>query len=174
MPIERIGQTILILRGQRVILDRDLAAIYEINTSQLNQAVKRNIERFPADFMFQLTRTETERSRSQFAILKNKRGGNLKYFPYAFSEHGAIQAANVLNSPRAVMMGVHVVRAFVQLRELLASNKELAQKFAELERKLGTHDRAISDIIQTIRELMAPPDTKKRQIGFVLLEERCK
>jgi hypothetical protein len=166
VPVERIAHSILILRGQRVIIDRDLAAIYSVSTGRLNEAVKRNAERFPADFIFRLTREEAERSRSQFAILKGGRGFNLKYLSYAFTEHGAIQAANILNSPRAVTMGIHVVRAFVRLRELLASNKQLAQKFAELERKLATHDQAITGILKAIHELMKPPAPKRRGIGF--------
>lgn len=174
VQVERIIRSLLILRGQRVIMDRDLAAIYEVSTGRLNEAVKRNVERFPADFMFRLTREEIEHSRSQSAILKHGRGYNMKYLPQAFTEHGAIQAANVLTSPRAVLMGVHVVRAFVQLRELLASNKELAQKFVELERRLATHDEAITGIIETIRKLMAPPEPGKRSIGFVELEETKK
>ncbi|MDY6945725.1 MAG: ORF6N domain-containing protein [Pseudomonadota bacterium] len=129
VPIEKIGSSILLLRGCRVILDRDLAAIYGVKTGRLNEAVKRNVDRFPSDFMFQLTREEAERSRSQIAILIAGRGSNVKHLPYAFTEHGAIQAANVLNSPRTVTMGIHVVRVFVKLRDLLASNKELAQKF---------------------------------------------
>jgi hypothetical protein len=166
VPVERINHSILILRGQRVIIDRDLAAIYGVETRTLNQAIKRNAERFPEDFMFQLTREEALASRSQSVILKRGRGQNIKFLPYAFTEHGAIQAANILNSPRAVTMGIHVVRAFVQLRDLLASNKELAQKFAELERKVSSHDQAIVGILKAIRELMNPPAPKKRPIGF--------
>ncbi|WP_293858419.1 ORF6N domain-containing protein [Steroidobacter sp.] len=135
--------------GLRVMLDRDLAAIYGVKTGRLNEAVKRNADRFPGDFMFQLSR-----------------GYNVKHLPYAFTEHGAIQAANVLNSPRAVTMGIHVVRAFVQLRDLLASNRELARKFAELERKLATHDQAITGILKAIQELMNPPAPRRRGIGF--------
>src|SRR3990170_4390669 len=115
VSIERISHSILLLRGHRVIIDRDLAAIYGVTTGRLNEAVKRNVKRFPEDFMFQLTREEAKRSRSQIAILKSGRGYNVKFLPHAFTEHGAIQAANVLNSPRAVTMGIHVVRAFVQL-----------------------------------------------------------
>jgi type I restriction-modification system DNA methylase subunit len=154
------------LRGQRVILDRELAAIYGVETRTLNQAVKRNKERFPEDFMFQLDSEEAERSRSQSVILNPGRGQNIKYLPYAFTEHGAIQAANILNSPRAVEMGVYVVRAFVKLREVLASNKALAQKLNQLERKLQTHDQAIVSIIKAIRQLMNPPTPKRRSIGF--------
>jgi hypothetical protein len=164
--LQRISSAILILRGQRVILDRDLAALYGVSTMRLNEAVKRNLKRFPADFMFRLTREEAERSRSQFAILKTGRGQNIKYLPYAFTEHGAIQAANVLNSPRAVEMGVHVVRAFVRLRELLASNESLAAQLDELERKYQHHDKAIAAMLTAIRQLLHTPDSKRRGIGF--------
>lgn len=166
VPIEQISSSILLVRGHRVILDRDLAAIYGVKTGRLNQAVKRNADRFPGDFMFQLTREEAESLRSQIVILKSGRGGHVKFLPHAFTEHGAIQAANVLNSPRAVKMGIHVVRAFVQLRDLLTSNRELAQKFAELERKLATHDQAITGILKAIHELMNPPAPQRRGIGF--------
>ena len=169
-PVEHITQSILVLRGQRIILDRELAAIYGVSTGRLNEAIKRNAARFPEDFMFQLTREEAELSRSQIAILNSGRGGNIKYLPYAFTEHGAIQAANVLNSPRAVEMGVYVVRAFVKLRELLASNKELARRFdeleARLEKKLAPHDEAIATILSSIRQLMNPQTPKRRGIGF--------
>jgi hypothetical protein len=130
LSIARIGQSIVVLRGHRVILDRELALIYGVSTGRLNEAVKRNVERFPSDFMFQLSAQEIEDLRSQFATSS---WGGRRYRPFAFTEHGAIQAANVLNSPRAVAMGIYVVRAFVQLRELLNSNKELARQFAQLE-----------------------------------------
>ncbi|HWK74255.1 MAG TPA: ORF6N domain-containing protein [Povalibacter sp.] len=172
VPLERITHSILVLRGHRVIIDSDLAEIYGVETRALNQAVKRNAERFPEDFHFQLTAEEALLSRSQSVILKSGRGRNVKFLPHAFTEHGAIQAANVLNSRRAVLMGIHVVRAFVQLRALLASNKELEQKFAELERKVSTHDQAISGILKAIRELMNPPEPVKRPIGFVYPQER--
>jgi hypothetical protein len=176
VSIGHIGQSIILLRGQRVLLDRNLADIYGVLTGRLNEAVKRNIARFPEDFMFQLTHEEAEASRSQIAILNSSRGSNVKYLPFAFTEHGAIQAANVLRSVRAVEMGIYVVRAFVQLRDLLASNKELAKRVYELEkrivRKLDTHDQAITEIIKTIRQLMNPPEPKKRSIGFVELQER--
>jgi hypothetical protein len=165
-PVEQISRSILILRGQRVILDRELAAIYGATTKRLNEQVKRNRDRFPEDFMFQLTAEEVEHSRSQFATLNTGRGQNIKYRPFAFSEHGAIQAANILNSPRAIAMGVYVVRAFVQLRELLASNTALARKLNELEGKLKNHDEAITAILSAIRELMNPPAPKRRGIGF--------
>jgi hypothetical protein len=165
--IEQITRNILVLRGQRVILDRDLGTIYGVTTGRLNEAVKRNAERFPTDFMFQITALELRNLRSQFA---SSSWGGRRYRPFAFTEHGAIQAANVLNSPRAVAMGVHVVRAFVQLRELLASNKELAHRFAQLEarldKKLTDHDEAIAAILSAIRQLMNPPAPRRRSIGF--------
>lgn len=170
VPLERITRAILVLRGQRVILDRELAAIYGVTTKRLNEQVKRNAERFPEDFMFQLTPEETERSRSQFATLNAGRGQNIKYLPNAFTEHGAIQAANVLSSPRAVSMGVYVVRAFVQLREILASNKDLARKLVALERSLVALDlktqRQFKEVYEAIRALMNPPLAKRRGIGF--------
>lgn len=166
LPAEHIAQSIVLLRGQRVILDRNLAAIYAVSTSRLNEAVKRNSERFPRDFMFRLTREETRRSRSQIAILKSGRGQNIKYQPFAFTEHGAVQAANVLNSPRAIAMGVLVVRAFIQLRGLLASNKALERKVNELEGRLGDHDEAIAAILSSIRQLMGIPRPTRRGIGF--------
>lgn len=166
-PAQDITRSIGILRGQRVILDRELAAIYGVTTGRLNEAVKRNGERFPADFMFQLTAQEIENLRSQIAISS---WGGRRYRPFAFTEHGAIQAANVLSSPRAIAMGVHVVRAFVQLRELLASNKELARRFEQLEarldKKLADHDDAIAAILSAIRQLMNPPVPQRRGIGF--------
>lgn len=168
VPLERITCSILVLRGQRVILDADLAAIYGVQTRVLNQAVKRNMARFPEDFMFRLTREEAELSRSHSVILNLGRGQNKKYLPYAFTEHGAIQAANLLTSPRAVSMSIYVVRAFVQLREVLASNKELAQKLARLERSLVALDiksqRQFKEVYDAIRELTNPP--KRRAIGF--------
>jgi hypothetical protein len=151
-----------------------LAEIYGVETRRLNEQVKRNPDRFPEDFMFQLTKEESifwARSRSQFAILK--RGKNIKYLPYAFTEHGAIMAANVLNSPQAVRMSVFVVRAFVKLREMLATHKELAHKLAELERKLQNHDESIRSLVVAIRQLMAPPEPArpKKRIGFMVEEQ---
>jgi ORF6N domain len=166
-----ITGAIVVLRGQRVILDSDLAAIYGVTTGRLNEAVKRNAERFPEDFMFRLSAAEHAALISQIAISKPSRGGRRK-LPWVFTEHRAIQAANVLNSPRAITMSVFVVRAFVKLREMLASNKELAGKVDELERKLQTHDRAIVDILKAIRELMNPPTPVRRPIGFTADLER--
>ncbi|MDR2215756.1 MAG: ORF6N domain-containing protein, partial [Nevskiaceae bacterium] len=160
-----ITTAILVLRRQRVILDRDLAALYGVTTKHLNQAIKRNAARFPHDFMFRLTTREASVLRSQIVTSKQTstdgRGG-ARHLPFVFTEHGAIQAANVLNSPRAVEMGVHVVRAFVRLRELLASNQELAKRLdqleARIEKRLLTHDEAITAILSAIRELMNPPE----------------
>jgi hypothetical protein len=138
-----------------------------VPTKRFNEQVKRNSERFPADFMFQLTEEEHSALRSQNAALKTGRGQHRKYLPYAFTEHGAIMAATVLNSPRAVEMSVFVVRAFVQLREMLSTHKDLAAKLDALERKVGNHDQAIAGLIDAIRQLMTPPVTRKRSIGFV-------
>jgi hypothetical protein len=178
MSPEGIAQSIIILKGQRVLLDSDLAALYGVTTKRFNEQVKRNLARFPGDFMFRLGADETISLRSQFATLKTGRGQHSKYLPYVFTEHGAIMAAMILNSARAVEMSVYVVRAFVRLRELLSSNKELAKRIDDLEsriaRKLSVQDDAISGIIKTIRELMNPPLPKKRPIGFIELEERKK
>lgn len=163
IPIERINQRILLIRGQRVILDADLAELYGAPTKALNQAVRRNAGRFPSDFAFRLTPEETENMRSQF-VTASKR--NIRYRPYVFTEHGALMAANVLNSQRAVQASVLVVRAFVQLRQMLATNRELAQKLAELEQRIGTHDEAIRSLMIAIRQLMQPPEPKRREIGF--------
>jgi len=162
-----VESLIITMRNQKVIIDRDLAEIYGVKTRRLNEQVKRNPERFPEDFMFQVTREEADfwvRSRSQIATLK--RGMNIKYLPYAFTEHGAIMAANVLSSPQAVRMSVFVVRAFVKLREVLSTHKELAYKLAQLERKLQNHDESIRSLVAAIRQLMIPPVPKRRPIGF--------
>jgi ORF6N domain len=167
LAIERSTRAILVVRGRRVMLDRELAAIYGVSTGRLNEAVKRNPERFPADFMFQLTVQELENLRSQFATSS---WGGRRYRPFAFTEHGAIQAANVLNSPHAIALGVYVVRAFVQLREVFASNKDLIHKLAVLERSLAALDaktqRQFSDVYEAIRALMIPSASKRRGIGF--------
>jgi len=177
VPVEHITQSIFILRGQRVLLDSELAALYGVTTARLNQQVQRNLERFPKDFMFQLTTAEHNALMLQIATSKLGRGGRRKR-PFVFTEHGAIQAANVLRSAQAIEMGIYVVRAFVQLRDLLGSNKELVIRLDELEaridRKLATHDQAITEIIKTIRQLMNPPETKRPSIGFVELQERKK
>jgi hypothetical protein len=170
VPTEEITRAILVLRRHRVLLDSELAALYDVTTKRLNEQVKRNARRFPQDFVFRLTRAETEvLNRSQNATGSRKHR-DPRSMPYAFTEHGAIMAATILNSPRAVEMSVYVVRAFVQLREMLASNKELARRFAQLEtrleKKLVAHDEAIAAILSAIRQLMHPPVPKRRPIGF--------
>lgn len=162
VPTEHIAQSIIVMRGHRVLLDSDLATLYGVETRRLNEQVRRNHDRFPADFIFELTAEEFANLKSQFAT--SSWGGRRKR-PLAFTEHGAIVAATVLNSPRAVEMTIFVVRAFVQLRDLLTSNQELAQKFAELERKVSSHDQAIVGILKVIRELMhALEPTKQPRI----------
>jgi phage regulator Rha-like protein len=166
VPAQDITRAILVLRGQRVLLDAKLATLYGVTTKRFNEQVRRNRERFPEDSMFQLTAEESNSLRSQFATLKAGRGQHRKYRPYAFTEHGAIMAATILNSARAIEMSVYVVRAFVQLRELLSSNKELARRFAQLEARIDKHDEAIAAILSAIRQLMHPPASKRRPIGF--------
>jgi len=158
---------ILLLRQQRVILDADLALLYGVPVRQLNQQVKRNHRRFPPDFVFQISSKEHLCLRSQIVISKKKRGGR-RYRPYAFTEHGAIMAATVLSSARAIEMSVWVVRAFVRLREMLATNRQLAAKRSELEKRLQTHDGAIVSLIQAIKELSTPEQPVRRKIGFQL------
>jgi hypothetical protein len=169
VPIEHIARSILVLRGHRVLLDSELAALYGVTTTRLNQQVRRNLRRFPGDFMFQLIAEEHSALMLQNATSKPGRGGRRKP-PLAFTEHGAIMAATILNSERAVKMSIYVVRAFVQLRDLLASNKELARRLDVLEARIAsrltTHDRAITGMLKTIRELMNPPVPKRRGIGF--------
>ncbi|MGH9786974.1 MAG: ORF6N domain-containing protein [Terriglobia bacterium] len=171
-PVEQISSRILLVRGQKVMLDADLAELYGTSTSRFNEQVRRNRDRFPSDFMFQLTNQEVERLRSQIAISTGKtrevgRGGR-RYLPLAFTEHGAIMAATILNTPRATEVSVFVVRAFVRLREMVAANKELAKKLDELERRVSHHDEAITSIVKAIRELATPPEPKpKRRIGFI-------
>ncbi len=162
--VELIEEKILVIRRQKVILDVDLAAFYGVSTKRLNEQVKRNIHRFPEDFLFQLTENELQRMRSQFATASKR---NIRHLPYAFTEHGVIMAASVLNSDRAIEVSVYVVRAFVKLREMLAANKELAHNLAELEQKVASHDGAIRSLVAAIKELMTPPETKEKKIGFV-------
>ena len=163
IPTERIEQVILLVRGQKVILDDDLSRLYGVTTKRLNEQIKRNLKRFPVDFMFKLNLQEVRDLRSQNATLKSGRGQHRKYLPYAFTEHGAIMAANVLNSQRAIEVSVYVVRAFVKLREMIASNKELAKRLDELEKKYDSQFKVVFD---AIRELMTPTDPKPRRIGF--------
>lgn len=160
---QALAGRILMIRGQRVLLDSDLAQLYGLETKKFNQQIRRNLERFPSDFMFELATEEFETLRSQ--NVTSNRGGR-RYLPMVFTEHGAIMAASVLNSPRAVEMSVYVVRAFVQLRELLVDHKALAAKLAELEKRVAGHDSALAEVISALRALMAQPQSTKRPIGF--------
>lgn len=175
IPLERVESRILFIRGEKVIVDADLAELYGVTTSNFNKAVKRNMDRFPDDFMFRLTKEEVESlrfqtgisndesMRSQIATSKERRGGR-RYLPYAFTEHGALMAANILNSPRAVEASVQVVRAFVKLRQMLASNADLARKVEALERKYDANFKVVFD---AIKKLMAPPLSSQTKIGFL-------
>jgi hypothetical protein len=175
IPGGRIEDRIYTVRGKRVMLDADLARLYGVTTARLNEQVRRNPDRFPEDFTFILTNQELKVLMSQNATSKPEqtgRGGRRKA-TRAFTEHGAIMAASVLNTPRAVEVSVFVVRAFVKLRELSATHKELGQKLDELERKVSGHDQAIAGLIHAIRELMMPPELeKKRPIGFGAWDEK--
>ena len=172
IPVERIQQSIILIRGKKVMLDADLAQLYGVSTKRLNEQVKRNRDRFPEDFMFQLNAAEVKNLRSHFATSKKERGGR-RYFPYAFTEHGAIMLASVLNTPRAIEVSVFVVRAFVRLREIFSTHKALAHKLVELESKFKTHDDAIRSLVSAIRELMAAPERRPKKIGFQLRERRA-
>jgi hypothetical protein len=180
----RVDTAILLVRGERVILDSDLASIYGVPTKRLNEQVRRNSKRFPKDFCFRLTRREIDENRSQFVTASPRLLGmrsqiatssrrNIRFLPYAFTEHGAIMAANVLNSPRAVKMSVLVVRAFIKIRRMLTATREMTEKLQQLENKiterLDTHERGILYLLEEIRKLMNPPplpEPKKRPIGF--------
>lgn len=168
IPIERVAQRILSLRGERVLLDRDLAALYGVETRVLNQAVKRNANRFPGDFVFVLSRDEIERI-SQ--IVTSSSGLKFSKQVRAFTEQGVAMLSSVLKSERAVKVNIAIMRAFVQLRETLETNRELARKFAELEKHVGKHDEEIDAIIDAIRQLMAPSEKPRREIGFHVREK---
>jgi phage regulator Rha-like protein len=178
LPTDPVAR-IVTIRGQKVILDSDLAAIYGVETFRFNEAVKRNRNRFPQDFMFQLTQAEFSALTSQNAISKAGRGGR-RTPPYAFTEHGAVMAANILRSERAVQMSVFVVRAFIRMRAALADNRELARKLAALEReikaRLDVHESAIVDTLRRLMEIIDPPalpEPPRKQIGFQVKESRA-
>jgi hypothetical protein len=169
--VERIDCLILSARGQRVMLDSDLARIYGVSTTRLNEQLKRNRNRFPVDFAFQLTRQELRGLISQTAISKNARGGRQK-LPWVFTEYGAIMLASVLKSQVAVDASLRVIRAFVYLREQIAANGELARKFVELEKRLDGHDESIAALFDAIRQLLEPPTPKnEREMGFHIKED---
>lgn len=174
LSIGEIAQRIQLIRGQRVVLDSDLAAFYGETTKRFNQQVNRNRERFPEDFMLQLNEEEFANLRLQSATssLKGSHGGR-RYAPLAFTEHGAIMASMVLGSPRATALSVYVVRAFVELRGMLASNQALANKVHSLERKVSTHERHIAELVDSMAQLLAaPPPPPKRSIGFITPEDK--
>src|SRR6266853_2176070 len=166
LPLERIQQSILLLRAHKVMLDFDLAALYGVQTKILNKAVKRNLQRFPADFMFELSDAEFENLRFQFGT---SRWGGRRYRPYAFSEQGVAMLSSVLRSERAVLVNIEIMRAFVRLRQMLAAHADLARKLAALEKR---YDAQFKVVFEAIRELMTPPPEKKRPIGFTSWPEK--
>ena len=170
VPVELIASKIYLIRGIKVMLDRDLAKLYGVTTGNLNKAVKRNIERFPDDFMFQLTSEEYKTLRFQIGILE--KGQHSKYLPYAFTEQGVAMLSSVLRSKRAIEVNIAIMRAFVQLRKTLDSHAELAQKLADLQQRVEGHDEQIQAIFEVIRQLMAPPDKKVKKIGFMVKERQ--
>jgi hypothetical protein len=171
IPVERIAQRILLLRGQKVLLDRDLARLYGVETRAINQAVKRNKNRFPDDFTFALSRKEIERI-SQ--IVTSSAGLKFSKQVRAFTEQGVAMLSSVLNSERAVRVNIAIMRAFVKLRRTLETNRELAQKFSELERRVGKHDEEIAAILEAIRQLMSPSEKPRREIGFHVRERAAR
>ena len=171
IPVEQIDSIILFVRGQKIILDSDLAQLYGVTTGNLNKAVKRNISRFPNDFMFQLTADEYKSLRFRSGIFK--KGQHSKYLPYAFTEQGVAMLSSILRSKRAIEVNIAIIRVFVRLREMFATHKELAGKFEDLERQLKDHDEQIQAIFEAIRRLMTPPDKKcKKRIGFTVKEKQ--
>ena len=188
IPAEQIALRIRHFRGEKVLLDFDLAALYDVETRILNQAVRRNADRFPADFMFQLTSEEAEKlsqvvtpsvaghdvsNSSQIVMSSGKHRGK-RYRPYAFTEQGVAMLSSVLNSESAVKMNIAIMRAFVRLRRALEANRKLARKFSELERRIDKHDSEIAAILEAIRQLMAPPAKPRREIGFHVREEAAR
>ena len=173
VPTERIENKILLIRGQKVMLDRDPAILYDVATRDLNKAVSRNLTRFPADFMFQITKQEFADLKFQFGTSSSGWGGTRK-LPFAFTEQGIAMLSSVLRSERAVQVNIAIMRAFVKLREILSTHKELAQKLKELEYKIETHDEQITAIFEAINQLLAPPPTPKRKIGFEVKEKGVK
>ena len=167
--IRQVAQVIRVIRGEKVLLDFDLAPLYGVTTGNLNKAVRRNRDRFPSDFMFQLTAAEAESLIFQFGISKGR--GGRRHRPYAFTEQGVAMLSSVLSSERAVNVNIAIMRAFVKLREALETNRKLARKFDELEKHVGKHDEKIDAILEAIRQLMAPPEKPKREIGFHVREK---
>ena len=171
IPVGRVAQSIRHLRGEKVLLDSDLARLYGVTTSNLNKAVSRNRGRFPADFMFRLTAEEARNLRFQFGISS---WGGRRAFPYAFTEQVVAMLSSVLHSERAVKVNIAIMRAFVRLRQTLETNRELARKFEQLERRVGKHDEEIAAILEAIRQLMASPEKPRREIGFHVREKAAR
>jgi hypothetical protein len=169
IPIERIAQSIRWIRGQKVLLDSDLAALYGVTTGNLNKAVKRNSNRFPSDFMFELKPEELTNLKFQFGT--SRWGGRRRSRPHVFTEQGIAMLSSVLNSERAIKVNIAIMRAFVKLRQILETNRELSKKFSELEQRVGKHDEEIDAILEAIRQLTAPPDRPCREIGFHVREK---
>jgi len=167
---ENIEQAIFLIRGQRVMLDRDLAALYGVETKHLNRAVQRNLDRFPADFMFQLTKEEAEALRCQIVTSNVGRGGR-RYLPFVFTQEGVAMLSSVLRSPRAAQVNVAIMRVFVRLRETLALHKDLAHKLAKLEERIEKHDTGIRTLFEAIHHLTTPPAKPRREIGFHMKED---
>jgi hypothetical protein len=171
VSIGRIAHLIFLFRKQKVMLDSDLAMLYGVSTGHLNRAVKRNRDRFPPDFMFQLSLEEVDFLKCQIGISKPSRGGRRRSRPFVFTEQGVAMLSSVLQSERAVKINIAIMRAFVKLREMAETNRELAQKFSELEQRLGQHDEEIAAIMEAIRQLMTPPKKPRREIGFHVREK---
>jgi len=169
VPVELVERKIYLIRGHKVMLDSDLAELYEAKTKALIQAVKRNIGRFPLDFMFQLNNQEVITLRSQFVTSKSGKGGR-RYIPYVFTEQGVAMLSSVLNSERAILVNIAIMRAFVKLRGMLSTHKELAYKLKQIENKIEKHDEEIKVIFDAIRQLMIPPEPTKKKIGFIVRE----
>jgi regulator of replication initiation timing len=170
LSAEQVDRMILFVRGQKVILDHDLANLYGVTTGNLNKAVKRNIERFPDDFMFQLTPAEYKTLRFQIGILE--KGRHSKYLPYVFTEQGVAMLSSVLRSKRAIEVNITIMRAFVRLREMLATHKELSRKLSDLEQRIEGHDEQIQAIFEAIRQLMLPADKPRKKIGYTVKEKQ--
>lgn len=166
VPMERIQNLIFLMRGEKVMLDSHLADLYRVATGTLNRSVKRNLERFPGDFMFQLKPQEVANLKCQIGISSSEHGGRRRSRPYVFTEQGVAMLSSVLRSQRAVQVNVAIMRAFVSLRRMMAANEVFARKLAELERRLESHDASIKSLFDAIRQLMQPPPKPKREIGF--------
>ncbi len=165
VPVERITDKIYLFRGKKVLMDRDLAALYGVETAQLKRAVRRNIERFPVDFMFELTKQEFENWRCHFGTSNSEKMG-LRYSPMVFTEQGVAMLSSVLRSKRAIEVNIAIMRAFVKLREMSATHKELARKFYDLEQHLKDHDEQIQTIFEAIQQLFAPPEQPRKKLGL--------